>query len=28
VWGLIGLVVYYFYARHHARTPSYALTRK
>jgi len=28
VWGLIGLVVYYFYARHHAKTPSYALTRK
>jgi APA family basic amino acid/polyamine antiporter len=28
VWGLLGLVVYFLYARHHARTPSYALTRK
>jgi len=28
LWGLIGLVVYFLYARHHARTPSYALTRK
>jgi len=27
-WGLVGLVVYFLYARHHARTPSYALTRK
>lgn len=26
-WGLIGLVVYFFYARKHARTPSYALKR-
>ena len=27
VWGLLGLVVYFFYARKHARTPSYALKR-
>jgi len=27
VWGLIGLVVYYFYARKHAKTPAYALKR-
>jgi APA family basic amino acid/polyamine antiporter len=27
VWGLIGLVVYYFYARKHAKTPDYALKR-
>jgi APA family basic amino acid/polyamine antiporter len=26
-WGLLGLVVYFFYARKHARTPSYALKR-
>ena len=26
-WGAIGLVVYFFYARHHARTPHYALKR-
>jgi len=26
-WGLLGLVVYFLYARHHARTPSYALKR-
>ena len=26
-WGLIGLLVYFFYARKHARTPSYALKR-
>ena len=28
LWGAIGLVVYFLYARHHARTPSYALPRK
>lgn len=27
VWGLIGLVVYFLYARKHARTPSYALKK-
>ncbi len=27
VWGLLGLIVYFFYARKHARTPSYALKR-
>ncbi len=27
-WGLLGLVVYFLYARKHARTPSYALKRK
>jgi len=26
-WGLLGLIVYFFYARKHARTPSYALKR-
>lgn len=26
-WGLLGLVVYFLYARKHARTPSYALKR-
>ncbi len=26
-WGLLGLIVYYLYARKHARTPSYALKR-
>jgi APA family basic amino acid/polyamine antiporter len=27
VWGLLGLIVYFFYARKNARTPSYALKR-
>ena len=27
VWGLLGLIVYFLYARKHARTPSYALKR-
>jgi len=26
-WGLLGLIAYFFYARKHARTPSYALKR-
>jgi APA family basic amino acid/polyamine antiporter len=27
-WGLLGLIVYFLYARKHARTPSYALKRE